>query len=305
MLSARPLVLTVDDNEINLRVIGRILERGGYDMICAKDGVEALAALETHPEVSVILLDRIMPRMDGIEFMRNLDQRGRMDIPVVMQTASGSASEITEGIQAGVFYYLVKPFDENVLLTITKSALQSRAAHRRLAENLDEHIHALAFMSRASFEIRTIEEARILAAVIAKRCPNPAGQQIGLTELMLNAVEHGNLALSYHDKTRLLESGEWDAEIERRLRDPVYGARTVKVDACFGDDTVRISIRDEGDGFDPGPYLELTPDRAFDLHGRGIAAAHRIAFDTIEYQGTGNQVVATVKVDATSKADAA
>ncbi len=59
-------------------------------------------------------------------------------------------------------------------------------------------------------------------------------------------------------------------------------------------------IRDEGDGFDFGSYLQVDPQRAFDTHGRGIAMASRLSFSHIEYRGGGNEVVGTIECDTSS-----
>jgi anti-sigma regulatory factor (Ser/Thr protein kinase) len=115
-----------------------------------------------------------------------------------------------------------------------------------------------------------------------------------LSELLLNSIEHGNLGISYSEKSQLLIEGRLHEEIEHRLQATPWGSRRVRVSTRRADTEMSIRIQDEGDGFDPSSYLELDPARALDPNGRGIAMARMISFSRLEYQGNGNTVAATV-----------
>ena len=117
---------------------------------------------------------------------------------------------------------------------------------------------------------------------------------LGLQELLTNAVEHGNLGISYADKTRLVLENRWADEVERRLAQPGWGRRTVTVTLSREAGDITLTIQDEGDGFDWRKYLEFDPERAFDPHGRGIAMARMMSFDALDYQGNGNTVVVKI-----------
>jgi hypothetical protein len=113
--------------------------------------------------------------------------------------------------------------------------------------------------------------------------------------LLVNAVEHGNLAISYAEKSEMRRNDTWDAEVEQRLADPVLGARRARIAFRRADDALSFTIRDEGAGFDWRNYLEFSPERAFDPNGRGIAMARQACFSSLDYLESGNVVVATVK----------
>lgn len=117
---------------------------------------------------------------------------------------------------------------------------------------------------------------------------------VGLTELLVNAVEHGNLGLSYEDKKRLRLKNTWEAEVARRQSLPEYGARTVRVWVARHPNRIEFMIADEGAGFDWKRYLEFDPERMTDPNGRGIAMARMLSFSGIEFIGAGNSVVATI-----------
>ena len=290
-------LLTVDDEPFNLMMIAEFLA-GDHELVTASDGLEAWALLDSEPErFDAVLLDRLMPRMDGMETLRRIkaDERFRL-MPVIMQTAACAPSEVAEGLAAGAWYYLAKPYDGAALVSIVNSALSDRASRRDM-ERLDTDINGVLSMTRqARYEFRSPDEARRLAAMLARLCPENPGVAIGLAELLLNAVEHGNLAITYAEKGELLAANRWQEEIGRRLAAAEFGSRRAELEFVLEGTRLRFTIRDEGSGFDWRSYLEMDPARAFDAHGRGIALARQLAFASLEYQGTGNVVTATVQL---------
>jgi hypothetical protein len=117
---------------------------------------------------------------------------------------------------------------------------------------------------------------------------------LGLTELMVNAVEHGNLGITYREKSALNEKGNWRDEVDRRLALPENADRFATICMRRAADGISFTILDRGDGFDWQSYLEMCPERAFDSHGRGIAMSRMLSFTSVEYSGNGNTVCATV-----------
>ncbi|HUO85307.1 MAG TPA: ATP-binding protein, partial [Thermoanaerobaculia bacterium] len=82
---------------------------------------------------------------------------------------------------------------------------------------------------------------------------------------------------------------------ERRMGLPEYGHRSVRVRFERTDAEIRITIRDQGEGFDWKLYLQIDPSRAFDTHGRGIAMANLFSFHALEYRGCGNEVTGVIR----------
>ena len=109
----------------------------------------------------------------------------------------------------------------------------------------------------------------------------------GLADLMVNAVEHGNLGVTYKDRRCSNGEGQWEAEIARRLALPRSGSFCVGVLRALSGPH-RILITDQGEGFDWKKYLDFDPERAFDPNGRGIAIAKMMSFTEVEYRGRGN-----------------
>lgn len=152
------------------------------------------------------------------------------------------------------------------------------------------------------FELRTLDEARHLAASLAARFPDPGAAVLGLVELMVNAVEHGNLRISTAEKADLLRRGVWEEEVKRRLLLPENAVKRVRVELCREPHALTLLIRDDGPGFDWKQYFELDPARAQEPNGRGIALARQLAFPDLEYLDGG--CVARIVVSTAAAAGA-
>ena len=291
-------ILIVDDNVLDRKLLGAYLSDAPYALDFAKDGIEAMERLERQPLLyDAVLLDRSMPRMGGMEVLARIkhDPRLRM-LPVIMQTASASQGEAVEGIRAGAYYYLTKPYDAQTLLAIVGTATKDYAHYKALQQTVRRGMESLTLIRSATLSIRTVEQARDTAAVFVNACPDPESAVIGLTELLVNAVEHGNLGITYDEKSALNANGSWDAEVRRRLALPENAHKSVELVIERTADELRFTIRDQGNGFDYQKYLDIHPKRAFDNHGRGIAIARAMSFSRIEYRGNGNEVMAVVSL---------
>jgi CheY-like chemotaxis protein len=297
-------ILAVDDEEFNLDIIRRHLLRAGFEAILAGDGFAALQKLEEHPDIGAIVLDRMMPGMDGMEFLSRIKNNAKYrDIPVIMQTAAAGSEQVLQGIQAGVYYYLTKPYDDVLLVAILEAALKDARTKKEMREEVGRQRRMLGLMEEAIFRFRTLEDAKTLAFYIANCFPDPEKVVFGLNELLINAVEHGNLGITYSEKTKLVLGGTWMEEVERRLEAPEYINKHARLSFKAGEDAIAVRIKDEGEGFDWTKYVELSPDRATDPHGRGIAATRLMSFDSMEYLGIGNEVVCKVFVSQAGQGD--
>jgi len=296
----RPLLLVVEDEPISCAVLVDILVEHGYEVVAAVTGADAWRQVETHAErLDAILLDRLLPDMDSLNLLLRLKADKRLThLPVIMQTSLAGEQDVAEGLRAGAYYYLTKPFPPDTLLAIVRSAVQDRRDFLQLQQSLSQARNILGHLDYGEFWFRTQNEARDLALLTAHVAPDPARVVLGLTELMLNAVEHGNLAITYAEKSRLIAENRLEEEIERRLAQPEFAARRGHLHIRRTDAEVTYTIRDEGRGFDWRPFIEMSPARAFDTHGRGIAMSRLVSFDRLDYRGNGTEVVASVAVSA-------
>jgi len=289
-------ILVVDDDALNLELIETFLNDEGYHCQCVDSGRQALAILDKRQDnFSCILLDRMMPEMDGMEVLKKIKSQQRYSrLPIIMQTALTGKKNMREGLDAGAYYYLIKPYSQITLLKIVAAAVKDYTDDIKLQHHLNETAASLQMMQQGSFKFTTLEQAKRLAVLLAKTCAQADKVVMGLSELLVNAVEHGNLGISYQEKTQLNEKNIWQQEIDKRLQLEPYRGRQVTVNFKRMSDKLEFTIVDQGKGFDWREYMEMRPERSFNSHGRGIAMAKLISFDEIEYCGNGNEVHATV-----------
>lgn len=290
-------VLVVEDDPINRDILVDNLKQAGYQTMSAENGERAWQLLRSHPDIyCAILLDRMLPDVDGLDVLRRIKAAPYLaHVPVIMQTARAEPADMLEGLRDGAYYYLAKPFQPDTLLAIVGTAVSDYRGYRDMRNKVSQTAHAFGHLTRAEFVFQEPAEARDIAALLANTCSDPQKVVLGLTELMLNAVEHGNLAISYAEKTELIRDGRLLDEIERRLGLGQYMSRQARVAFERGSGELRFTIDDQGQGFAWRDYLEMSPERAFDNHGRGIAMARLLSFDRLDYNEAGNQVVAVVR----------
>lgn len=291
-------ILLVDDEALNLEILEAYFEdQPDIETVSADCGEAAWQALsEPDTRFDLILLDRMMPGLDGIGLLQRIRGDARLAaIPVILQTAANSPAQIREGLEAGAYYYLTKPYRRDDMLSIVRAALTDAASRNNLRQQLRQHMSCLQFLEAGEFSVATVEEAGQLAAFIAHACPCPDAAVMGISELLVNGVEHGNLGLSYTEKSTHKRQDTWQEEINRRAALPENRGKRVHLN--FSRDatgSVTLRIRDEGSGFDWQRFLDMDPERAFDPNGRGIALARMLSFSSIVYEGCGNVAVATI-----------
>lgn len=286
-------VLIVDDDAVMCHLIERMLEDDSYTVLTARDGVEAQSTLRSSKEkISSILLDWQMPKMNGIEFLQWIKKDpDYQQIPVIMETSMIMPENIKEGIDAGAFYYLTKPIDEKVLRSIVRAAIFDYHQEASLLERIRRSDNPFAQLVEATFRYRTTEEAEFLAVAIANSSAVPERAMI-ISEILTNAVEHGNLGITYQEKTLLVTNNGLNKEVIRRLALPEFANKYVNLRILRSKDGIRVEIEDEGSGFEFRRYLQMDESRVFDNHGRGIALTNE--YLKLEYLGRGNRVVVLI-----------
>lgn len=290
---SRENILLVEDEPTNMAILSAYLQNAGYNVREAMDGDQAWNILLQSPHFDLIVTDRRMPNMDGLDFMKMVRQNKNLShISVIMQTSAASQSEIAEGIKAGAYYYLTKPYEESTLLAIVRSAMYKQKETSLFEQKVSRQHNALGNFMNGEFEIKTPEQGQNVALLLADAFPRAELAVTGLYELILNAIEHGNLGIGYARKNALLKEGLYEQELKNELQTPDNAHKTVWICYEKGDDRIEVTVKDQGQGFDWQPFLEIEPSRATQGSGRGIAKANLISFDSLEYANDGNTVKA-------------
>lgn len=291
MRPAQHTVLVVDDSAIDRRLASGLLERnGGYQILLATCGKDALVALKSQP-IDLVLTDLQMDEMDGLELVEAV----RADFPltpVILMTAKGSEEIAVKALEKGAASYVAKRRLQQDLMEIVQQVidnsdenrLQSRLMHR---------------MSRNEFSFVLNNDLTLVHSLVrylqyTLRCVRLADEVdrlrvgIAVEEALLNALYHGNLDVS----STLKESdpGLFEETARQRSLEEPYSKRKIYVDALVSRDVARFVIRDEGRGFNPSVLPDpCDPANLEKASGRGILLM-RSFMDEISFNEQGNQV---------------
>ncbi len=155
-----PRILVVDDNQTNIKIVQTRLVSEGYDIVTAVDGEEALAVAHgQHPDL--ILLDIMMPKLDGLEVCRRLRADPQFPYtPIILVTAMADTKDIIAGLDAGGDEYLTKPIDHGALVARVRSMLRIKTLHDRV-----EKLAAEVSQWNASLEQRVAQQVAELERV--------------------------------------------------------------------------------------------------------------------------------------------
>ncbi len=156
-----PLVLAVDDSRENLEIVATRLAAHGYEIVTAGDGEEGLAkARALTPDL--ILLDIMMPRLDGVSVLKELKRDESLGfIPVILLTARADRADIVAGLDAGADDYLTKPFDQAALVARVRAMLRIKALH----DIVQDQAAILAEQTKELAAWKTTLEARVAEQV--------------------------------------------------------------------------------------------------------------------------------------------
>ena len=285
-------VLAVDDDEINLEILVKNLNDNGYEAIACSDGQEAWDLLQKDPHVAdILLLDKMMPKMDGMELLSLIQKHEIIkNIPVILQTGDVGVKEMKEGLAAGAYYYLCKPFDPSVMISLVNAAARDFVQRNSSHKASKQEKILIDFLHEGIFRIKNINDAIQISKALSQTARFPDRINTALLELTANAIEHGNLGIGYESKGLLISENRLDNEIEKLANDPANIDKFVEIEMKQQDNFIEVTITDQGDGFDWVKFLQFEPIRLTEPNGRGIAASKLMGVD-IDYIAPGNKVV--------------
>ncbi|MFZ2959904.1 MAG: response regulator [Candidatus Ozemobacteraceae bacterium] len=285
-------VLIADNLSETRDGLAEIIVSKGHSVLTARDGLEGQRLFERyHPDL--VITDVHLPRLSGLELLESIRRTDPAAL-VVVAAAFGDVESIIAALHLRATNFIQKPpRPEEVVTLLRKYAAITEArlygaeilhmmSHQQFSMQIDNHIHLVPQIT--DFLVRATHEALSSQSRMEIR--------LGLTELIANAIEHGNLEISYSEKTEAM--GKTDKTLDElfatRRAHPILGKRRVSVSFALTTQGCEWIITDQGAGFDwkglPDP---LSPEHLLETHGRGIFLA-RFQFDEMEYMGQGNQV---------------
>jgi DNA-binding response OmpR family regulator len=264
----------------------------GYECIGAENGKIALEKWESF-QPDFILSDIRMPVMDGLELLEAVRRRDS-DVIVVMATAFGSEEYTIKALRLGAHDYLKKPVrHEELGRTLKKYArlIEDRSMQQDVAAMVVRRECDLVFDNNLGLVGKTADYLmRETGNRLSRR--DRTAVLLGLGELLMNAVEHGNLGITYEEKSEAMDKSLQDLDRLYRERggSPELATRKVWVEFVMNDRFAEWRITDEGAGFDWREMPDPTaPENLMASHGRGILLC-RMQFDELEFLGKGNMV---------------
>jgi signal transduction histidine kinase len=201
----KPLkILIADDVQANVLILSRLLQRDGYQILSAEDGITAYnMAISQMPDL--ILLDIIMPGMDGYEVCRALkEEKVTSEIPIIFVTARTDTNDKIKGLDMGGVDYITKPF-------ISAEVLARVRTHLTLKTMQDEKLK----YHRELLKAQTMASITTLAGGIAHNINNLMGTVIGYADMLQDSIDHDEKAHRYID--RILEASQGVADLTSDL----------------------------------------------------------------------------------------
>ncbi|MCF7919912.1 MAG: response regulator [Candidatus Cloacimonetes bacterium] len=282
-------ILLVEDEEVNLRLMEGMLTHLGHQLILARGGKEAIRKFNKF-KPDIVVLDILMPRVSGIEVLKEIRARDTGTI-VIMVTASNKEEHAIESLRLGANNYLKKPINYDDLIPLVhkyNSAIQKKTSERQILNRM--------ISKKLTMEI---ESDLKLIAKVAHFLANETATifnedeivsvNIALLELLVNAFEHGNLEITYADKSKAIAEKRLDKLYQERLANPALASRKTRIEFTLEKDFCEWIITDEGSGFDTSLYSELSTDDRENEHGRGIFIT-KFHLDELEYLDNGRKV---------------
>lgn len=285
-------ILIVENDIVSRELLRIVVEKEGYEYKCAEDGIQGLEMFnEFLPDV--MISDIHMPHFDGISLIKRIRKVER-NVIIIMITAHGNGQVALEALESGANNYLKKPvnLDElRALLYRYKTVLESKLRKQDVSTLIKKQELRIEVASDLHY-IPTLAE---FLANKVKHIYSPSeliSLELGISELLLNAVEHGSFSISAEDKKEALKNNSLAELYHERKNNPLYADR--KIHITFKKNALYCEwiVKDEGDGFDwrllPTPDLS---NLSSELQGRGVYIS-KLQFDDVQFLGNGNVVSA-------------
>lgn len=306
-----PTVLLVDDSATDRKMIGGILERNGFAVRYAENGNGALKQLHRSlPEI--VLTDMQMPEMDGLELVKSI-RAEFPHVPVILMTGHGSETLAAQALQHGAASYVPKSQIAKLLVDSVRHVLELARGDNNFRRLIDQ-------TKLTDFQFELPNDPSLVEPLITLVQQMVAGMQIcdaagclqigvALEHAILNAMYHGNLELSSEElraEPKPIGTPPADAEtpslLQQRLVSDPYQKRMVHVRALIGREEARLTVRDEGRGFDVQSCLNVSLSDD-ETAGRGLVLMWAL-MDKVIYNKTGNEVTLVKRRHALATASA-
>ena len=289
-------ILLVEDSPTQALQMKLLLESAGHQVICSDDGTTAIEQLATGTN-EIVVTDLELPVMNGLDLIKRM-RADFPQIPAVLVTGQGSERLAAEALRIGATAYVPKSMVDDMLLGTIEDVLGVTRTDRSYAELIDCTIE-----NRLVFEIPN--KPLLLLTAIDLTMQLAAGMELlsgvdryrvatALQHAASNALYRGNLQLSidqWHPASSIEpELSESHPVVQSRLSSEPFRHRKIHYDARLMRDLIRVTIRDEGPGFDTARFSNEDETQALAAeHGRGLTLIRKF-MDKVAFNDSGNEI---------------
>ncbi len=297
-------ILIVDDDKYISLLMYNFLDDEGYICETAENGLEALERIRKGNTYDIVLLDFVMPQMNGLEFLAAVREINP-GLPVMMISGYRTRENTLEALKLGAIGFIKKPFSLNIVLKNLRLVLNA-------SRNKQEQGPIISFLKKGSMEF-AFKSGHIEPDKVSLYLANHLGEMgfiegpristvaLAFSEVITNALEHGNLELpinhfveNQNDETRQFIEDQKN----ERLRSAHYADRVITLHYSFQNNETRVTVTDEGPGFDVDSIREFlaTQDAtaAANHVGTGLILL-RYAVDEVLFNDKGNEVTLVIR----------
>ncbi|HET6487352.1 MAG TPA: response regulator, partial [Spirochaetia bacterium] len=267
--AVRPRVLVVDDQQGLRQLLCKLLEREGFEALEAADGQQAIEIFRADPPL-VVVSDIMMPRMDGLALLNEVKRIDR-NTTVLLMTGQGNEETLLKALRGGASNFFKKPFNVRDLVDEIRKVVDYRteaALTTLFSPFLVEESKSFVIPTSTSPYYPIINQITLQLP-----CLLPESEilnlRIGIEEMITNAIEHGNLEITFDEKNRAIENGSLAELVADRGRRSDAAGRTVRVSSRLTSELFEVSVQDDGRGFDWRSLPSVAPENLLAFNGRG------------------------------------
>ncbi len=267
----------------------RLLSREGFEAFSANDGEEAIRLFRDRSPL-VVISDVKMPRMDGLTMLTEIRKIDR-SAAVILMTGQGNEEILLSALRGGATNFFKKPFNTLELIDEIRRIVGFRIEAARsglFSPFLTTETKTFMLPAGVSTYYPIVNQITLQLPCLVPP-EEILNLKIGIEEMITNAIEHGNLGISFEEKSEAVREGRLDQLIAERTAESERAGRKVFVSSHLNADLFEVTVRDEGRGFDWKTLPEVAAENLLAFNGRGILLT-KIYFDEVMYNETGNQV---------------
>ncbi len=245
-------ILIVEDETPIRKLIKRYLKNPDYEVFEAGNGREGFKTYQAE-NPDIIISDIDMPEMDGLELLERIREKDN-DTIVIITTSMDAAEYTLKALRKRANDYIGKPFSKNEMVNIISkyvSILENRTHEREIIGMITKRELELTIGNRLDL-VGKVSNRLLQETEGALSSKERLGIYLGLVEILTNSIEHGNLEITYDEKTDSQNEGfdVYNQLISKRLEDPNLKDRKVSIDFKRDKNSLEWTISDEGPGFD-------------------------------------------------------